>query len=173
MYKDLKTYQNAVIIHDFTVEFCRRYIDYKSRTKDQMEQAARSGKQNIVEGSAASPTSKKTEMKLMGVALASLKELLEDYEDYLRQHNLSLWDKDSTKAQTVRALVYTPHKSYTTYKSYITPPEAACNSMLCLISQTTYLLSHQITALKEQFMKEGGFTENLYKERFAARKGKA
>ncbi|MEK9156197.1 MAG: four helix bundle suffix domain-containing protein [Patescibacteria group bacterium] len=165
MYKDLKTYQNTVIIHDFTVEFCRRYVDYKSRTKDQMEQAARSGKQNITEGCEASRTSKKTELKLLGVAYASLKELLEDYEDYLRQHNLALWVKDSEPAKAVRALAYTTHKSYMTYKSYMEKPEEACNAMICLISQTTYMLSNQIKSLKEAFLQEGGFTENLYKER--------
>jgi restriction system protein len=105
-YKDLKSFQQATLIYDFTVEFCKRYIKRFSRTVDQMEQAARSGKQNIVEGTAVSKTSPQTELKLMGVARGSLKELLEDYEDFLRQQNLSKWDKDDSRAIAMRQLAY-------------------------------------------------------------------
>src|SRR4030066_190066 len=92
-YRDLKSYQMAEIVYDATVVFCDRFIDRRSRTHDQMVQAARSGKQNIAEGSMASATSKKTELKLMGVARASLEELLLDFQDFLRQQGLALWEK--------------------------------------------------------------------------------
>lgn len=105
-YRSLKSFQNAEIIYDFTVRFCKTYMTYKTnmsyRTVDQMVQAARSGRQNIAEGSMASGTSKKTELKLIGVARASLEELLLDYEDYLRQGELPLWGKDSASARAKR-----------------------------------------------------------------------
>lgn len=168
-YKDLKSYQNSVIISDFTVEFAGKYIRHYSRTRDQMEQAARSCKQNIVEGTQASRTSKKSELKLLGVARASLQELLEDYEDYLRQHGLKLWDKDDPRARAVRALAYKTDKTYESYRSYIDNPEDACNAMICLIHQTNYLLDRQITALEEKFISDGGYTENLFKRRLNKR----
>lgn len=168
-YKDLKSYQNSVYICDFTVEFAEMYIRHYSRTRDQMEQAARSCKQNIVEGTQASRTSKKTELKLLGVARASLQELLEDYEDYLRQHGLKLWEKDSEKSKAVRGIPYRTDKSYQSYRSYISSPEDAANAMICLINQTNYLLDKQITALEEKFVNEGGYTENLFKKRLNKR----
>lgn len=168
-YRDLKTYQNAIIIYDFTVEFTRLYIDYKSRTRDQMDQAARSGKQNIVEGST-ERVSKKSELKLLGVARASFQELLEDYEDFLRQRGLTLWEKESAKAREVRELAYRTDKSYQTYKSYLSDPETAANCMICLINQENFLLDRQIKSLEQKFLSEGGWTENLYKKRIEERK---
>jgi four helix bundle protein len=117
-YQDLKSYQMAEIIYDATVVFCNRFIDRRSRTHDQMVQAARSGKQNIAEGSMASGTSKKTELKLVGVARASLEELLLDYQDFLRQHGLRVWGKDDQRAQKIRALARTKNRSYSTYRPY-------------------------------------------------------
>src|SRR5918996_6456125 len=105
-YRELKSYQNAEIVYDATVRFCDKFVERRSRTHDQMVQAARSGKQNIAEGSMASGTSKKTELKLVGVARASLEELLLDYQDYLRQHGLGVWGKDHPTAQSVRKLAY-------------------------------------------------------------------
>lgn len=169
-YKDLKSYQNATIIYDFSVEFSGRYIEHYSRTRDQMVQAARSGKQNIVEGSQASRTSKKTELKLLGVARASLQELLEDYEDFLRQHHLSLWEKGSKNAKDIRSLAYMTYKSYESYKSYIGNPEQASNAMICLINQTNFLLDRQIDSAEKQFLTEGGYTENLFKRRSEERR---
>lgn len=169
-YKDLLTYQNSTIIYDFTVEFCQKYVDRYSRTKDQMEQGARSSKQNIVEGTTASRTSSKSELKLIGVARASLDELLEDYRDYLRQRKLKEWGKDSQQAKEVRQLVYKTHKSYTTYKSYMRTAEGACNAMICLINQTNYLLDKQINVLEARFIKDGGYTEKLFKARLEERK---
>ena len=106
-YRGLKSYQNSEIVYDGTVDFCNLYINKRSRTHDQMVQAGRSGKQNIAEGSMASGTSKKTEPKLIGVARASLEELLLDYEDFLRQRGLTLWDKVHPKAQAIRKLAWT------------------------------------------------------------------
>src|SRR5210317_2426502 len=107
------------IVYDGTVVFCDRWIGRRSRTHDQMVQAARSGKQNIAEGSMASGTSKKFELRLVGVARASLEELLLDYHDFLRQRNLPLWEKNHSKAKKIRNLVYARNRSYTTYKPYI------------------------------------------------------
>ena len=101
-YEDLRGFQVAQLVYDATLVFCDRFIDKKSRTHDQMVQAARSGRQNIAEGSVASGTSKKTELKLTNVARASLEELLRDYEDYLRQHGLRQWDKNDPQALAVR-----------------------------------------------------------------------
>jgi four helix bundle suffix protein len=109
-YKNLISYRQAVIICDITVEFCKKYVSFKSRTVDQMEQAARSGKQNIVEGCAASKHNPQTEIKLLGVARASFEELLEDYLDFLRQHGLSIWAKDDPRALAIRNL-YKTHRS--------------------------------------------------------------
>ena len=139
-----------------------------------MVQAARSGKQNIAEGSMASGTSKKFELKLVGVARASLEELLIDYQDFLRQRELSLWEKGHPKAQAIRQLAYSENRSYTTYKSYVedSPPEVAANTLICLIHQTNYLLDLLLRQLEQQFLKEGGFTEQLYRVRSQARKSR-
>jgi four helix bundle suffix protein len=133
-----------------------------------MIQAARSGKQNIAEASS-NPTSKKGELKLLGWARGSLQELLEDYEDFLRQRNLKLWSKDSAEARAVRSLAYRTDKSYETYRSYLAEPEQAANTMICLINQVNYLLDRQIATLKEKFLSEGGWTEQIFHERLARR----
>jgi len=171
-YRELKSFQHAELVYDATVKFCDRLIDRRSRTHDQMVQAARSGRQNIAEGSQASGTSKKMELKLVGVARASLEELLLDYEDFLRQRSLVLWPKDNPTAQIVRRLAYAENRSYLTYKPYIedSPPEVAANTLVCLIHQTNYLLDHQLRQLEQAFLKEGGFTERLYKARTQARR---
>jgi four helix bundle suffix protein len=173
-YRELQSYQMAEIVFDATAVFCDRFIDRRSRTHDQMVQAARSGKQNIAEGSMASGTSKKTELKLIGVARASLEELLLDFQDYLRQKDLPLWGKDHEQAQKIRALAHEKNRSYSTYKTYLesSPPEVASNTMICLIHQTNYLLDQQLRALEKEFLKEGGFTEKLYRARSQARKAR-
>jgi restriction system protein len=134
-YQDLAAYQMAEIVHDATVVFTKLYVDRYSRTVDQMVQAARSGKQNIAEGSMASGTSKKTELKLIGVARASQEELLLDYRDFLRQHNFDQWPKDHEKAQFIRKLAHRSNRSYQTYSTYIETkgPANAANTMVCLI----------------------------------------
>lgn len=170
-FRQLKSYQMAELVYDLTVAFCDRFIDPKSRTHDQMVQAARSGKQNIAEGSQASGTSKKMELKLVGVARASLEELLLDYGDFLRTRGLPLWPKDHPQAQAVRRLAYAPGRSYRTYSPNIlaAPPETAANTMVCLIHQTNYLLDQQLRQLEQAFLREGGFTERLYAARQNAR----
>lgn len=130
-----------------------------------MVQAARSGKQNIVEGTMASGTSKKTEMKLIGVARASLEELLQDYEDFLRQRGLKLWGKNDPQAKAIRLLSYRTNRSYVTYVTYISEPEEAANCGICLIHQANYLLDQQLKSLESKFLTEGGFTEALYRAR--------
>jgi len=166
-YRDLQSYQMSEIVYDGTVAFCDRFISLRSRTHDQMVQAARSGKQNIAEGCMASGTSKKTELKLVGVARASLEELLLDFQDYLRQHSLPLWGKDHPRAKEVRGLCYRKNRSYLTYKPYIegSSPESAANTLICVIHQANYLLDQQLRALEKEFLKEGGFTERLYHAR--------
>ncbi len=170
-YRELKSFQMAEIVFDATATFCDRFVDRRSRTHDQMVQAARSGKQNIAEGSQASGTSKKTELKLVGVARASLEELLLDYQDFLRLHRLRLWHKDDPSAKGVRMLAYAPDRSYSTYTTYVesAPAEVAANTIICLIHQANYLLDQQLRQLEEQFLTDGGFTERLYWARSQAR----
>jgi four helix bundle suffix protein len=173
-YRDLKSYQMAEVVYDATVAFCDRFVDRRSRTHDQMVQAARSGKQNIAEASMASGTSKKTELKLVGVARASLEELLLDYQDFLRQKGLPIWGKDDARAQTVRALARVANRSYSTYRPYFEnqDSETAANAAACVIHQTNYLLDQQLRALEQAFLQEGGFTERLYRIRSQVRDGR-
>lgn len=170
-FRNLQSYQMSEIVFDATTVFCNRFIPKRSRTHDQMVQAARSGKQNIAEGSMASGTSKKTELKLIGVARASLEELLLDFQDFLRQKGLPLWGKEHPSAKKVRFLCYRKDRSYLTYKTYIevSLPEIAANTMICLIHQTNYLLDQQLRVLEKDFLKEGGFTERLYRARSQVR----
>jgi len=171
-FRNLKSYQMSEIVYDATAVFCDRWIGRRSRTHDQMVQAARSGKQNIAEGSMASGTSKKFELKLVGVARASLEELLLDYHDFLRQRNLPIWEKNHPQAQQIRKLAYASNRSYMTYKTYIegSPPEVAANALICLIHQTNFLLDQQLRQLEKQFLDQGGFTEKLYHARQNARR---
>ena len=169
-YKDLLSFRKARIIYDGTVLFCKRFLDKRDRTVDQMVQAARSGKQNILEGSKASGTSKEAEIKLMNVARASLEELLEDYRDFLRVRELRLWDKESREARFVRRLG-SKDMSYETYKTYLEtrPSEVAANILLCLIHQANYLLDRQIRQLEKSFLEEGGLRERMTRARLLAR----
>lgn len=168
-YRNLRSFQTAQLVYDATVVFCNRFIDKRSRTHDQMVQAARSGVQNIAEGSMASATSKKMELKLTGVARASLEELLLDYEDFLRQHGFRIWEKNSTESMRVRKAYVSDMSdgsdSSDPYGISKATPEAAANTMICLINQASYLLHKQLEALEKQFLTEGGFTERLYRER--------
>lgn len=172
-YRNLKSFEAATLVYDLTVAFCEGFVDrtdkthrtYWSRQADQMIQAARSGRQNIAEGSQASGTSKKTELKLVNVARASLEELLLDFEDFLRQRSLSLWGKDDPRAKEVRALVYRSDRTYETYAPFLVAPETGANMLICLIHQANYLLDQQLRVLEKQFLEEGGFTERLYRAR--------
>jgi four helix bundle suffix protein len=172
-YRKLRSFQSAQIVYDSTVVFCDRFVDKRSRTHDQMVQAARSGVQNIAEGSMASATSKKTELKLTGVARASLEELLLDYEDFLRQRGLRLWDKNFSEALAVRRK-YQSDKSDQSdpYSIATASAETAANTLICLINQASFLLGRQMQRLEQVFLSEGGFTERLYQKRQAARQGR-
>lgn len=169
-YRNLKSFQTATVIYDLTVIFCEQYIRHGSRTRDQMEQAARSGRQNIAEGSQASATSKKTEIKLIGVARASLEELLIDYEDYLRQHGLRLWYKEESQVIAIRHLGYRTERNIMTYKTYIQTPEDFCNTVICLIHQANFLLDRQLQSLEKAFIEEGGYAESLFRRRLEKRR---
>lgn len=170
-YENLLSFQKARIVYDATVWFCGKYLRRGDRTNDQKIQAARSGKQNILEGSQASGTSKKTEVKLTNVARASLEELLEDYRDYLRVRGLRLWEKNSREAMFVRKLGRAADVTYETYRAYIEtrPPEVAANIIICLIHQTNYLLDQQIRQLERVFVTAGGLSERMTQARLAAR----
>ncbi len=157
-YRELLSYQKTVAVYDLTFRFCQRFLHRGDRTIDQMVQAARSGKQNILEASQASGTSKETEIKLTNVARASLEELLEDYRDFLRVRDLRLWDKDSREALYVRKLGHRSHATYETYRPFCEtrPAEVVANIAICLIHQANYLLDRQVRQLEQAFLKEGG-----------------
>tara|TARA_R110002072_G_scaffold4240_3_gene29935 strand:- start:290 stop:847 length:558 start_codon:yes stop_codon:yes gene_type:complete len=166
-YRKLLTYQKAEIIYDGTVYFCNKYLSKFDRTKDQMIQAARSGKQNIAEASMASATSKETEVKLTNVAKASLEELLIDFEDYMRTNNIAKWDRNHKLSKRFDEINKTPNANYHTFKKAIEHPnpEITTNIMWSLINVTTYLLSKQIKSLEKVFIKEGGLREKMYQAR--------
>lgn len=170
-YKKLLSYQKAEIVYDATVYFCSRYIDRRSRTHDQMVQAARSGKQNIIEGSMASGTSKSMEIRLTNVARASLEELLADYRDFLRARGLEEWSKDHPNVQHLRKLNRIPNATYDTFRSGIEHDSAAvsANVIIGLIRVTSYLLDRQLRKLEEAFVKEGGMRERMTRARLEER----
>jgi len=173
-YRNLITYQKAEIIYDSTIYFTKRFFTKYDRTIDQMVHAARSGKQNIAEGSMASATSKETEIKLTNVARASLEELLIDYEDFLRTNKLTIWAKDHRLALRFRELNKAPNTTYETLKKAIehNDPEICANVILCLIKIVTYLLSRQIETLEKAFINEGGLRERMTKARLEKRNKK-
>ena len=174
-YAELLSYQKAEVVYDLTFRFCERFLKRGDRTIDQMVQAARSGKQNIVEGSKASVTSKEMEIKLTNVARASLEELLVDYQDFLRVRDLKLWPKDSKEAQYVRRLGNKSHVTYETYREFCEtrPAEVVANIALCLIHQTNYLLDQQLRRLERDFVKEGGLRERMTRARLQYRNHKS
>jgi four helix bundle suffix protein len=170
-YKSLIVYWLALDIYDLTIIFCNRFIDKKSRTHDQMVQAARSGKQNIVEGSL--EPSVESNIKLTGVARASYGELLEDYQDYLRQNNLSIWTKDDERVIGIRQMrinTNETHMSHKTYETHIQSAEHFANLMLTLCFKEGYLLDQLVRAQQEKFVKTGGFRENLFQKRIEYKK---
>ncbi len=185
-YRKLASFQTSTIIYDATVWFCEKFIDRRSRTVDQMVQAARSGRQNIAEGSRAAATSSQTELRLVNVARASLEELLLDYEDFLRHRRLRMWEPDDSEALEVRRVPrqfkkdqsdltdlsdQDRHALYTRWLDHADPAVRA-NALLCLINQTNYLLDQQIAALEAQFVEEGGYSEQLATARLAERSRK-
>jgi four helix bundle suffix protein len=185
-YRKLKSFQVAQVIYDVTVRFCDRYIDKRSRTHDQMVQAARSGVRNISQGSGAAATSRKSEMKLTNVARASLSdELAKDYKSFLIQRGLRVWHKDAPEALAMRErlkhdvvpdLPPSPEgkvrlTGLAGLSQFVAKaePELAANAMLCAVNQAAYLLRRQIESQSRDFVEHGGFTERLYASRVKAR----
>lgn len=178
-YQNLIVYQQAVVIFDLTDQFCRKYLTNRTnksnlpnlsyRTIDQMIQAARSGKQNIVEGSL--EKSLKMNIKLTGVARASFGELLEDFKDFLRINSLKVWDKDDPRVLEIRALRVFPNSTnLTNWSNWTNHPESFCNLMITLINKEDYLLDKMLKVLEEKFISEGGYSENLSKKRLERRR---
>lgn len=185
-YRSLRSFQVTTIIYDATVSFCARFMDKRSRTVDQMTQAARSGRQNIAEGSRASATSSQTELRLVNVARASLDELLLDYEDFLRQRGLRAWTKEDPESLEVRKIGRqksdptdltdrtnpTNQDRWGPYARWLDcdDPAVVANTVICLIHQANFLLDRQVVALERQFVKGGGYSERLAAARIAERR---
>ncbi len=171
-YRQLLSYQKSEVIYDLTHRFCDRFLDKFDRTIGQMVQAARSGKQNIIEGSKASITSKETEIKLTNVARASMEELLEDYLDFLRVRNLPRWEKDSTEALFVRDLGREKPQTFDVYRRFVEtrPAGTVANIAICLIFQANFLLDRQLRRLEKDFMNHGGIRERMTSVRREFRK---
>src|SRR5438477_2869483 len=170
-YQTLLSFHKAEVVYDITFRFAHKFLAKGDRTIDQMIQAARSGKKNILEGSKAGLTSKETEIKLTNVARASLEELLDDYKDYLRTRDLKIWDKDSKEARYVRQLGRKTPQSFEHYRGFVEsrPPAVVANIALCLIHQTNYLVDKQIRRLENDFLKEGGLRERMARARIKHR----
>ena len=170
-YKKLYSYQKAVVIFDMTYFFVHTFLRKGDRTIDQMQQAARSGKQNIAEGSMAAATSKEMEIKLINVAKASLAELLEDYQDYLRTRCHTQWENGS-REQTAMRNIAKKHNDSAFYMEIVRtrPPETIANMAICLLKQVDYMLAMQLKTLGDKFIKEGGFKERMFAMRMDKRK---
>src|SRR6266404_6067560 len=170
-YQTLLSFQKAEVIYDITFRFCHKFLSKGDRTIDQMVQAARSGKKNILEGSKAALTSTETEIKLTNVARASLEELLDDYRDFLRARDLATWDKNSREAQYVRKLGRKSAQTFEDYREFCEtrPAEVVANIALYLIHQTNYLLDQQIHRLEKDFIKGGGLRERMTRARLQYR----
>lgn len=186
-YRQTASFQTTTLIYDATVWFCEKFLDPRSRTVDQMVQAARSGRQNIAEGSRCAATSSQTELRLVNVARASLEELLLDYEDYLRHRHLPQWAADGPEASAVRAVPRTWKKDQTDpsdltdlsdqqrwslYSRWLEHenPATRANAIICLIHQANFLLDRQIAALESAFIEDGGYSEQLATERLRQRR---
>jgi four helix bundle suffix protein len=170
-YQTLLSYQKAEVVYDITFRFAHKFLTRGDRTIDQMIQAARSGKQNILEGSKAGTTSKETEIKLTNVARASLEELLADYRDFLRVRDLSIWDKHCKEALYVRRLGHKSPTSYDSYREFVEtrPADVVANIAVCLIHQTNYLLDQQLRRLEKDFVEHGGLRERMTQARLEHR----
>jgi restriction system protein len=198
-YRELRSFQISTVIYDATVWFCEKFLDPRSRTVDQMVQSARSGRQNIAEGSRASATSSQTELRLVNVARASLEELLLDFEDFLRHRHLPQWHPDGAEALEVRrigrertdrsdrsdpsdpsdrsdppdqaATRVADDAHYALYAPWLdhADPAIRANAAICIINQANTLLDRQIEALEAQFIEGGGYSEQLATARLAKR----
>ena len=186
-YRDTCSFQTTTLIYDATVWFCEKFLDPRSRLVDQMVQAARSGRQNIAEGSRASATSSQTELRLVNVARASLEELLLDYEDFLRHRRLPQWPPEGAEALSVRRVPQefrrdqsdqsdltdlSDHERWALYARWLdyADPAIRANALICLINQANFLLDRQIAALEKTFVEDGGYSEQLATARLAHRR---
>jgi len=171
-YQTLLSFQKAEVVYDLTFRFAHQHLARGDRTVDQMIQAARSGKKNILEGSKAALTSKETEIKLTNVGRASLEELLDDYKDYLRARDLKVWGKDSKEAQYVRRIGRKAPQTYELYREFVEtrPAEVTANIAICLIHQANYLIDQQLRRLEQDFLKEGGLRERMTRARLSHRR---
>lgn len=170
-YKTLLSYQKAEVVYDITFRFAHKYFAKGDRTVDQMIQSARSGKQNILEGSKAALTSTEMEIKLTNVARASLEELLADYRDFLRVRDHAIWDKDAREAQFVRQLGRKKPQTFELYRDFVQtrPPQIVANLAICLIHQTNYLVDQQLRGLEKRFVQDGGIRERMTRARISHR----
>ncbi len=169
--RTLLSFQKAEVVYDLTYRFAHWYLAKGDRTIDQMIQAARSGKANILEGSKAGRTSKESEIKLTNVARASLEELLDDYGDYLRVREFPLWDKDSKEALFVRQLGRQTPQTFELYRHFFgtRPPDIIAHIAICLFHQTHYLLDRQLLRLEKDFFEQGGLRERMTRVRLSRR----
>lgn len=185
-YRKTASFQTATIIYDATYWFCETFVSARSRTVDQMVQAARSGRQNIAEGSRAAATSSQTELRLLNVARSSFEELLLDYEDFLRHRWLPQWPADSPEALAVRDVPrkfrsdrpgqadltdLADQERWALYARWLEhrDPAVRANALICLIHQANFLLDQQIAAVERQFIEEGGYSEQLAAARLVER----
>ena len=170
-YQTLLSFQKAEVVYDITFRFAHKYLSRGDRTVDQMIQSARSGKQNILEGSKAAQTSKEMEIKLTNVGRASLEELLADYRDFLRVRDHVLWDKESKEARFVRRLGCKTPQTFEIYREFVEtrPPEVIANIAICLLHQANYLLDQQLKTLEKEFVEQGGLRERMTRVRLANR----
>jgi four helix bundle suffix protein len=174
-YQTLLSFQKGEVIYDLTFRFAHKYPSRGDRTIDQMIQSARSGKKNILEGSKAALTSKETEIKLTNIGRASLEELLDDYKDFLRARDLTMWDKDSKQARYVRRLGRKTPQTYELYREFVEtrPPEVIANIAICLIHQANYLVDQQLRRLERDFLEQGGLRERMTRARLQYRSRKS
>ena len=170
-YQTLLSFQKAEVVYDITFRFAHKYLSRRDRTVDQMIQSARSGKQNILEGSKAAQTTKEMEIKLTNVGRASLEELLRDYYDYLRVRDHVLWEKDSKEARFVRRLGRKTPQTFEIYREFVEtrPPEVIANIAICLLHQANYLIDQQLKTLEKEFVEQGGLRERMTRVRLANR----
>ena len=170
-YRTLHAFQKSEVVYDLTFRFAHKYLSRGDRTIDQMIQAARSGKKNLLEGSKAGRTSKEMEIKLTNVARASLEELLDDFLDYLRLRDLPIWQKDSKEARFVRQLGRREPQNYEIYREFVETrlPEIVANIAICLVHQANYLIDQQLLRLEKDFVEQGGLRERMTSARLAHR----
>jgi four helix bundle suffix protein len=171
-YQTLLSFHKAEVVYDITFRFAHKFLAKGDRTIDQMIQAARSGKKNVLEGSKAALASKETEIKLTSVARASLEEVLDDYRDYLRVREHREWAKDSREALYVRRLGRKFPQTYELYREFVEtrPPAVVANIAICLIHQANYLIDQQLRRLERDFLAQGGLRERMFQARLRNRR---